>query len=55
MSLLLGEAHSIKVEEILFKERSEYQEVLVFKVEHLYYKLLFINLWILAFFGGVLI
>ncbi|XP_031115918.1 spermine synthase-like isoform X1 [Ipomoea triloba] len=26
-----GEAHSIKVEEILFKERSEYQEVLVFK------------------------
>ncbi|KAL1344319.1 hypothetical protein HN51_018171 [Arachis hypogaea] len=26
-----GEAHSIKVEEILFKEKSEYQEVLVFQ------------------------
>ncbi|KAG4909708.1 hypothetical protein JHK87_055824 [Glycine soja] len=30
--LLSGEAHSIKVEKILYKEKSEFQEVLVFEV-----------------------
>ncbi|KAI3492916.1 hypothetical protein L1887_42411 [Cichorium endivia] len=29
-----GEAHSLKVEKILFKEKSKYQEVLVFEVSH---------------------
>jgi hypothetical protein len=33
--LSLGEAHSIKVEKTLYKEKSEYQEVLVFEVWHL--------------------
>lgn len=33
--LSLGEAHSIKVEKILFKEKSDYQEVVVFEVWHL--------------------
>ena len=28
----LGEAHSLVVEKVLFKEKSEYQEVLVFEV-----------------------
>lgn len=37
--LLVGEAHSLKVEKILFKEQSEYQEVMVFEVKHLDYKL----------------
>lgn len=32
MILYPGECHSIKVDEILFKDKSEYQEVLVFKV-----------------------
>lgn len=27
-----GEAHSLKVEKILFKRKSEYQEILVFEV-----------------------
>lgn len=29
-----GEAHSMKVEKILYKEKSDYQEVLVFEVRH---------------------
>ncbi|GER46699.1 spermidine synthase [Striga asiatica] len=32
LSLVLGEAHSLKVEKVLFQERSKYQEVLVFQV-----------------------
>lgn len=35
----VGEAHSLKVEKILFKEKSEYQEVMVLEVKHLDYKL----------------
>lgn len=31
-SLVAGEAHSLEVNKILFKERSDYQEVLVFEV-----------------------
>lgn len=34
--LVVGEAHSVKVENILFKEKSKYQEVLVFQVQHLW-------------------
>lgn len=30
--LIVGEAHSLKVEKVLFKDKSEYQEVLVFEV-----------------------
>lgn len=30
--LSLGEVHSMKVEKILYKEKSDYQEVLVFEV-----------------------
>lgn len=35
LRLYTGEAHSLKVEKILFKGKSEYQEVLVFEVPHL--------------------
>lgn len=31
---LVGEAHSLEVERILYKEKSEYQEILVFEVQH---------------------
>lgn len=33
--LLAGEAHSLKVEKILYQGRSEFQEILVFEVHHM--------------------
>ena len=33
-SIDTGEAHSLKVDEILFKGKSEYQDVVVFQVFH---------------------
>lgn len=30
-----GEAHSLKVEKILYKEKSEYQEIMIFEVQHI--------------------
>lgn len=30
--MIVGEAHSLKVEKVLFKDKSDFQEVLVFEV-----------------------
>ena len=35
--LIAGEAHSLKVEKVLFKDKSDYQEVLVFEVRNIAY------------------
>lgn len=32
--LVVGEAHSLKVEKVLFKDKSDFQEVLVFEVSN---------------------
>lgn len=32
--MIVGEAHSLKVEKVLFKDKSDYQEVLVFEVSN---------------------
>lgn len=32
LCLIVGEAHSLKVEKVLFKDKSDFQEVLVFEV-----------------------